>query len=464
MLNNLVSFRFDDGDEVLSEFLGMLDLPVTSYNLKPGANSPLLDAENLVKYYVKTFDNGDKVGFCGMTPKTKVEKSSFPDPGTTIQDEAEATAACVADLEAEGVNKVVVVSHAGIKLDTERLALIDGVDVIIGGDSHTLLGVNASSLGGPSSSYSYATIVNDVCIVQAWEYQKVVGELTVSWDADGNVLNCTGEPHLPFLTDKFTVIDEEGEDFDMTEEGDLEIMNAFLSGQPNFLPAMEDTAVSDAIQPFYEETDAQMQTKIATSIENMCHNRGQGGDVPVKCSDTDVQTKLGGGVCQLVSHGELFISLFCSNQTFRPMTHTLLFLILGFLYKVPDADFAIQNAGGCRTDIDKGAFSIADAYSILPFSNTLVTLVMTGAQIKSVLEDALENFLNETISGSDGSFPNAAGLRWVADYTESFGERIIDLEANSRLESDEWQPIIEDENYVIVTNNFIAVGKDVSIV
>ena len=139
-------------------------------------------------------------------------------------------------------------------------------------------------------------------------------------------------------------------------------------------------------------------------------------------------------------------------------------LILGFLYKVPDADFAIQNAGGCRTDIDKGAFSIADAYSILPFSNTLVTLVMTGAQIKSVLEDALENFLNETISGSDGSFPNAAGLRWVADYTESFGERIIDLEVNSRLESDEWQPIIEDENYVIVTNNFIAVGKDVSIV
>ena len=78
MLNNLVSFRFDDGDEVLSEFLGMLDLPVTSYNLKPGADSPLLDAENLVKYYVKTFDNGDKVGFCGMTPKMKVESHLSP--------------------------------------------------------------------------------------------------------------------------------------------------------------------------------------------------------------------------------------------------------------------------------------------------------------------------------------------------------------------------------------------------
>ena len=298
-------FRFDDGDQVLSEFIGMLDLPVTSYNLKPGIDSPLLNVDNLNNIIIHEFDNGEKVGFCGMTPKRKTQQSSFPDPGTTIQDEAEATAACVAYLEAEGVNKVVAVSHAGYKLDTERLALIDGVDVIIGGDSHTLLGVNASSLGGPSSSYSYATIVNDVCIVQAWEYQKIVGELTVEWDAEGNVLNCTGEPHLPFITDKFTVIDEEGEDFDMTDEGDFEIMTAFLSGQPNFFPAIRDTAVTDALQPFYEESDAQMQTKIATSLENMCHNRGQGGDVPVKCSDHEIQTKLGGGVCQLVAHGML---------------------------------------------------------------------------------------------------------------------------------------------------------------
>lgn len=137
--------------------------------------------------------------------------------------------------------------------------------------------------------------------------------------------------------------------------------------------------------------------------------------------------------------------------------------ILGFLFKVPDADFAIQNAGGCRTDIDKGSFSIADAYGILPFSNTLVTLDLTGKQIKEVLEDALENFLNETIAGSDGSFPNAAGLRWEADYTKSFGERIINLEMNSRLESNDWKPIVMDTNYLVVTNNFIAQGKDVSI-
>lgn len=137
--------------------------------------------------------------------------------------------------------------------------------------------------------------------------------------------------------------------------------------------------------------------------------------------------------------------------------------MLGFLFKVPDANFAIQNAGGCRTDIDKGSFSIANAYGILPFSNTLVTLDLTGEQIKQVLEDALENFLNDTIAGSDGSFPNAAGLRWEADYTKSFGQRIINLEMNSRLESNDWKPIVMNAHYLVVTNNFIAQGKDVSL-
>jgi len=217
--------RFDDGDEKLATFLNMLKLPVTSYNLKPGPNSPLNGVVNLVDKFVKMFDNsgGEKVGFCGMTPKKKTEESSFPDPGTTIEDEVVATTACVADLKAEGVNKIVVVSHAGYKADTEKLALIDGVDLIIGGDSHTLLGVDASGLGGPSSSLNYATIIGKMCVVQA------------------------------FITDKFTVINKEEGNADMTNPLDIEVMKTFLSSQPNFLPAVKDMAVANALQPYYDK-------------------------------------------------------------------------------------------------------------------------------------------------------------------------------------------------------------------
>ena len=247
--------RFDDGDGKLATFINMLKLPVTSYNLKPGPTSPLNSVVNLVDKFVKMFDNSgsEKVGFCGMTPKKKTEESSFPDPGTTIEDEVVATTACVADLKAEGVNKIVVVSHAGYKADTEKLALIDGVDLIIGGDSHTLLGVDASGLGGPSSSLNYATIIGKVCVVQAWEYQKIIGEIKVSWDADGNVLDCVGKAWLPFITDKFTVINKAEGNADMTNPLDIEVMKTFLSSQPNFLPAVKDMAVANALQPYYDK-------------------------------------------------------------------------------------------------------------------------------------------------------------------------------------------------------------------
>ena len=80
-------------------------------------------------------------------------------------------------------------------------------------------------------------------------------------------------------------------------------MNTFLSSQPNFWPAVADQGMNDVLQVFAEQASEKMKTQIATALTNMCHNRGQGGEVPAKCSSVPVQTKLGGGVCQLVSQG-----------------------------------------------------------------------------------------------------------------------------------------------------------------
>ena len=132
----------------------------------------------------------------------------------------------------------------------------------------------------------------------------------------------------------------------------------------------------------------------------------------------------------------------------------------GFLYKVLDADFAIKNAGGCRTDINVGPFSIGNVYEILPFANTLVTLILSGSQIKNVVEDALENFLNKPSAAPPEAFQMQRG---TVDYTQFVGNRVINLEMNSRLQSSVWQPIEMDNNYTVVTNNFIALGKDVSL-
>jgi 5'-nucleotidase/UDP-sugar diphosphatase len=57
-------------------------------------------------------------------------------------------------------------------------AQLSDVDVIIGGDSHTLLG-DFSAIGIDASSGPYPTVVRNrdgdpVCIGQAWEYAKAL--------------------------------------------------------------------------------------------------------------------------------------------------------------------------------------------------------------------------------------------------------------------------------------------------
>ncbi len=62
-------------------------------------------------------------------------------------------------------------------------------------------------MGTPGGAYPTRTTDKDgrtVCIVQAWEYAQVVGELKVNFDADGNVTQCAGTPHV-LIGDNFTI-------------------------------------------------------------------------------------------------------------------------------------------------------------------------------------------------------------------------------------------------------------------
>ena len=90
---------------------------------------------------------------------------------------------------------------------------LEGVDVIVGGDSHSLLG-NFSELGlnsaGPYPTVSSNKSGQPVCIVQAWQFSQIVGELIVQFDELGNVKECSGTPHM-MLADSFKRKNSEGD-------------------------------------------------------------------------------------------------------------------------------------------------------------------------------------------------------------------------------------------------------------
>ena len=292
-------------------------------------------------FVIVEISNGERVGICGITIKVKTEQSSFPDAGTTLADEQETAEACVASLEAEGVNKIVILSHIGYSRDLEFLSGIDGVDVIIGGDSHSLLGgQDFDQLGFPVRE-EYASLKDGKCIVQAWEYVRVVGELTVEFDAQGVVTSCSGGAKVALNPDRYTVRDADPR-FDLSAE-QAAVMTDFLLNIPNspFVNLPPDVETEAALEPFFSSTAEKRNQVIGSTAANICHTYSEQDPL---CPERELENCLSGSICNIVSQG--------------------------FLSNVPNADVAIQNRGGCRTDILSGDITFGAVFDILPFSNT----------------------------------------------------------------------------------------------
>ncbi len=184
--------EFDDGPANLAKFIDSVGLPVLSANIDASADP---DLAGKISPYTVLDVNGEQVGIIGLTTDTTPFSSS---PGDTIAfgEYVASLEPVIAELEALGINKIVLLSHIGYADDQTLAAAIDGIDVIVGGHSHTLLANTIEGASGP-----YPTVVNSpsgapVLIVQAEAYGKYLGNLEVTFDADGVASAWQGEPIL----------------------------------------------------------------------------------------------------------------------------------------------------------------------------------------------------------------------------------------------------------------------------
>ncbi len=102
------------------------------------------------------------------------------------------------------------------------------------------------------------------------------------------------------------------------------------------------------------------------------------------------------------------------------------------------ADFAVMNVGGIRRELEAGDITMAEAFEILPFENSLCVLTMTGQQVKKVLSNISQRG-GEAISGG----------RITIDGHGGFSDATI-----------QGQPIDDNHLYTIATIDYLAEGND----
>jgi len=345
-----------------------------------------------------------QVAFIGMTLEatdTLVAASGIV--GWDFLDEAETANALVPELEAKGVEAIIVLLHEG----GSQTPPPGAVDACVG-ISGPIVAINAAldpaidALITGHTHLPYNCLLDDPdghprIVTSAYSYGRVVSELNLVIDPR------TGDVRR-----------------DVSTAMNHAVIQADLTPDPAL------TAVIDKWTPLFE---AFGNDPVGTITADILRGGTPPGD------DRGVESAAG----NLVADAQLYAT--------------------ATLY---GADVAFMNPGGVRSDLlytqsgseGDGVVTYGEAFTFQPFSNTLITYEMTGAQIISVLEEQCQPL------GSSRPFLHlgvSEGFTYDLETTIAAGDCTAITVSNVKLGGVDLDP---SGTYMVTVNNFLADGGD----
>ena len=389
--------EFDSGPAELARFIEGVNFPVVSSNIDASAE-PLLDG--LILPHTILERGGEQIGIIGITiPET--ENISSPGPNITFTPPITAAQEAVDALTALGVDKIIALTHQGYENDLALAAAVSGIDIIIGGHSHTFLydPVEPIKFGPPvfpqydplDPAGPYPTVVESpatepVLIVTAHQWGSFLGNLDVIFDDAGIVQFYNGNPI--FLGSN------------LTKDSTLEaLLNEYRPGVAELIA----TAVG------------------TTTVE-----------LPINVG--------GARICRL---GECLMGNLVADA-----------MLWAANVAEPTGNYqiAFQNGGGLRAPIITGTVYMGDVLETLPFGNAIATFQLKGEYVIAALENGLSRYPSE-----NGGFAQVAGMRYYFDPSRPAGERVIGAQVWNGAAYEE---LDRNAIYNVVTNDFMRRGGD----
>lgn len=346
---------------------------------------------------------GERFGILGVVTED-VPAISSPGPRVRFLDAVSSVQAEADRLRAAGINKIILLSHSGYPVDLERAPRWRGIDLIVSGHDHALLGdpvaVEAVAPGqgewvkGPYPTVTAGADGVPVLVVSGYEWGRWLGRLKVDFDERGIIQQWEADP--------------------MFVRGCAFVRGAVDCSRQR---APEDPAVKARVARYRAPMDRFAQVVIGRA--GMVFD---GGRTP-------------GLRTQEVPLGNLIA------DTMRTAAA-----------QSDGAVAALVNSGGIRAGFNAGDATFEHALAVLPFGNTLVVLELTGEELVAALDQGVSQ-------PGEGAFPQVAGLTLV--YCAGVpcpaalrpGSRITALTVNG-------VPVNLAARYRIAINSYMAGGGD----
>ncbi|MGI6394101.1 MAG: bifunctional metallophosphatase/5'-nucleotidase [bacterium] len=396
----LGNHEFDKGEVFLSELLKKAAFPVIAANIDFKKESLLKET---VKPYIITGSWPFRNGIIGViTPLT----SSVSSPGKNLEftDPAKAVDRYIKELKNRSVTRIFVLSHLGLEEDIKLAQSVEGIDVIVGGHSHSMLGF--TGIEGLKTKGDYPIVTKDpagrdVLIVQAWDHARAFGVLNLNFNMSGEIASYNGKTIYPIR--KGTKIP-----FRMM----LSPFNEFVFVEP----------AEEIVQKFdsYQNSISKKYSKeIGYALETLEHFWEKGSDV-----------------APLVAEAIIW-KMERENR---------------------EVDIAIQNAGGVRKTIAKGKITVGEVADTLPFFNNIIILKIKGDKLLEALSESINNVLD---GEHLGSFPYLAGMEFGIEKGEVKNFKIVKNGEKSEVDPEKTY-VLATDSYIGNGGNGYEIFKQIS--
>lgn len=444
----LGNHEFDLDNQKLARFIEGVNFPVLAANLDTRDDPALSKASNLKPFVVYAFDGNQKSPVTDLNnlPQGKQLVAVMglvledmgniaPNVGKLRFDKEVASAQATVDmLQAKGIHQIVALTHIGNERDLALAAKVNGIDAIVGGHSHSLLGDFRNIGWGKTGEYAKLVTnpdgIGKTCVVQAGSYAQAIGLAQVSLNSQGQVQDCQGNNSLLASHDFFA---DPARSHPLDKQGSKKA-SQFIDAQPNLVTVDEDPRLRGIIDSHYKPALDKAYGPVIGTIPAQLQNARRPGD-----NGSD-------------SHGSDVAPLVAEGQYYWANTPAVQALTGG------PVDFSLVAVGGVRADLPTGEWREGDsALTLLPFKNQLAVLSLTGADVRALLTETITATL--PASAHAGKFPYGGHLRYTFQETET-GKAGTLTQLQYQRADGQWQDLMDGQRYRVVMNAYSANGND----